>query len=60
MRGVGVLSELIVTAVDSAHSLVRWRAAILLRSIAMVEMPTGPFSFLLSLGKRSQKQGGLP
>lgn len=37
MRGVVVLSELIVTAVESAHSSVRWRAAILLRfaSIAL-------------------------
>ena len=37
VRGVGVLSELIVMAVDSAHSSVRWRAAILLRvaSIAL-------------------------
>ena len=37
VRGVGVLSELIVMAVDLAHSSMRWRAAILLRfaSIAL-------------------------
>ena len=37
VRGVVVLSELIVMAVDSVHSSVHWRAAILLRfaSIAL-------------------------
>ena len=37
LRGVGVLSELIVMAVDLAHSSMCWRVAILLRfaSIAL-------------------------
>ena len=35
VRGVGVFSESMVMAVDSAHSSVRWRAAILVRFASM-------------------------